>query len=453
MLILWGALAVTALAAPPPLPASTWVPAGEGLSACVSSAPGGRQLRGRDREPFLTALGLLSQIAEAEHETELRAALDQTLGALKPHAAVESLRVVADLLAGLDVADRSARLADAFPTDACLQLTAGLAMRRTAFAPDLDRVQSRYGRAWIAGKHPEIALQMATVALMREEVARAQDLLRKGLEIDANYPGLQRLGIELSVKADDALAVADQLQALYEAGDNSVLGPLMRARYEQGRVDDYLRLAATTGAPLAGAEGLATHEAPLQALRDHLGVREGEQLVASLDFGGRTLTCTLFLEEAPVTVANFVGLARGTQPWTDPRTGNPGIGSLYDGTELHRVIPGFMIQGGDPLGTGTGGPGYDFLDELHPTLRFDRPGRLAMANSGPATNGSQFFVTEVPTTHLDGRHTIFGQCEPVALVAELGNLPRDRQDRPKTPLLLHRIEITAVDPNAPADEP
>ena len=121
------------------------------------------------------------------------------------------------------------------------------------------------------------------------------------------------------------------------------------------------------------------------------------------------IVCDLYEKEAPKTVANFVGLAEGTKAWTNPNTKKTGEGALYSGTVFHRVIPDFMIQGGDPMGLGTGGPGYQFEDECVASLGFDKPGRLAMANSGPNTNGSQFFITEVPTTWLNRKHTIFGQ--------------------------------------------
>jgi peptidyl-prolyl cis-trans isomerase A (cyclophilin A) len=117
----------------------------------------------------------------------------------------------------------------------------------------------------------------------------------------------------------------------------------------------------------------------------------------------------LFPQKAPKTVENFVGLAEGTREWTDPKSREKVKRPLYDGTVFHRVIPDFMVQGGDPLGTGTGGPGYRFDDEIGPDNKFDRPGLLAMANAGPGTNGSQFFITEVPTPWLDKGHTIFGE--------------------------------------------
>lgn len=154
------------------------------------------------------------------------------------------------------------------------------------------------------------------------------------------------------------------------------------------------------------------------------------------------ITCELFEDKAPETVANFVGLAEGTKEWRDPRTGQMVSRRFYDGLVFHRVIPEFMIQGGDPLGNGTGGPGYRFGDEFHPDLKHDRPGRLSMANSGPSTNGSQFFITEAPTPHLDGRHTIFGQCgEGLDVARKIARVPRDRAGRPLEPVVIERLEI------------
>jgi cyclophilin family peptidyl-prolyl cis-trans isomerase len=161
------------------------------------------------------------------------------------------------------------------------------------------------------------------------------------------------------------------------------------------------------------------------------------------------INCTLFPDKAPVTVDTFVGLATGTKDWKNPSNGATMHNRpLYDGTIFHRVIPNFMIQGGDPLGNGTGSPGFTFKDEFS-DLRFDQPGRLAMANSGPNTNGSQFFITEVPTPHLDGKHTIFGQCENLDLVKQIARTPSDpRNDRPFTPVKITHLKI--VNPNKPA---
>ena len=173
------------------------------------------------------------------------------------------------------------------------------------------------------------------------------------------------------------------------------------------------------------------------------------------------ITCQFFQKEAPKTVANFIALAEGTKDWTNPQTHQKMHNkSLYDGTIFHRVIPEFMIQGGDPIGTGAGDPGYTFEDEFNPDLNFDVPGRLAMANSGPNTNGSQFFITEVPTEHLKQKHTIFGQCdEPsINVVKAMARVQRDDSDKPVTPVVLNKVTIVpegqAVPPNpAPASQP
>src|SRR5712692_3435025 len=165
-------------------------------------------------------------------------------------------------------------------------------------------------------------------------------------------------------------------------------------------------------------------------------------LTATLRTNQGTVVVRLFPDHAPKTVRNFVDLAEGSREWTDPRTRQPG-GKLYDGTIFHRVIPDFMIQGGDPLGTGTGGPGYQFADEFHPDLSFDRPYLLAMANAGPGTNGSQFFITTVPTPWLSGKHTIFGEViEGSDVVDVITHVERDRRDRPAKDVVLESVEIS-----------
>jgi peptidyl-prolyl cis-trans isomerase A (cyclophilin A) len=182
------------------------------------------------------------------------------------------------------------------------------------------------------------------------------------------------------------------------------------------------------------------------------------QLTAIIDTTAGKLTCTLFQDKAPIGVANFVGLANGSKDWKSPVTHATKHGvPLYDGTIFHRVIPEFMIQGGDPAGNGTGDPGYAFKNETSPDLKFDRPGRLAYANAGPDTNGSQFFITEVPYPHLNGGYTIFGQCDEVTvtLVKQIARMGRDSNDRPYRPVKINHITIakggaTAAKPAATA---
>jgi len=168
---------------------------------------------------------------------------------------------------------------------------------------------------------------------------------------------------------------------------------------------------------------------------------------AVIDTTAGKLTCTLFQDKAPIGVANFIGLSTGTKDWTSPVTHQKKHGvPLYDGTIFHRVIPDFMIQGGDPMGTGTGDPGYVFKNETSSDLKFDRPGRLAYANAGPGTNGSQFFITEVAYPSLNGGYTIFGQCDEasVKLVRQIARVGRDSNDKPNKPVVINHITITGA---------
>jgi len=173
------------------------------------------------------------------------------------------------------------------------------------------------------------------------------------------------------------------------------------------------------------------------------GVAGSGLLVAKIETTLGTFTCELYEKDAPITVANFVGLARGTRPWKDPKTGKwVEKKPFYDGLIFHRVIPGFMVQGGDPLGVGTGNPGYRFQDEFSPNLKFDKPALLAMANAGPATNGSQFFITEGTPQHLSGKHTIFGVCEPASLVSKITGVKRGPRDKPETDVVMKKVTIS-----------
>lgn len=166
------------------------------------------------------------------------------------------------------------------------------------------------------------------------------------------------------------------------------------------------------------------------------------QLFARLNTNKGEIVLKLFPDEAPETVANFVGLAEGAKEWVDPRTGQPTKAKLYDGTVFHRVIKGFMLQGGDPLGNGRGGPGYRFKDEPHPSLKFNRPYLLAMANAGPNTNGSQFFITVGATEWLNGKHTIFGEVvEGRNVVDSIAEVATDQMDKPVEPVVIETVAI------------
>jgi peptidyl-prolyl cis-trans isomerase A (cyclophilin A) len=190
----------------------------------------------------------------------------------------------------------------------------------------------------------------------------------------------------------------------------------------------------------------------------HIGppiVPNGPTVVFDTTMG--RLTCQFYAKEAPVAVANFIGLAQGTREWLDDATQQKKRTKFFDGLIFHRVIPDFMIQGGDPAGTGAGDPGYFFQDEIDPGLNFDVPGRLAMANAGAGptgggTNGSQFFITEVPVPHLNGKHTIFGQCDDASVAVEkaIARVDHDDNDKPRTPVVMTKVTIVPEGQPLPA---
>ena len=201
-------------------------------------------------------------------------------------------------------------------------------------------------------------------------------------------------------------------------------------------------------APLGLGAQSATQASPATKPSAHPATA-GEPM-AILDTTVGKMRCTLFPDKAPIGVANFIGLATGTRDWKNPVNGVTKHGvPLYDGTIFHRVIPNFMIQGGDPRGDGTGDPGYKFKNEVSSDLLFDKPGRLAYANSGPNTNGSQFFITEVATPHLNGSYTIFGQCDEatVELVKQIARMAVDpSNDRPFRPVKIIHLTIVRGGP-------
>ncbi|HEY6845098.1 MAG TPA: peptidylprolyl isomerase [Terracidiphilus sp.] len=202
-----------------------------------------------------------------------------------------------------------------------------------------------------------------------------------------------------------------------------------------------LAVAQQTTQPATSAPAPDLPDAP-QATAAAMIHPNGPSVVMDTSMG--RITCQFYQQQAPKAVANFIALAEGTIDWTDPTTKKKQHHKRYfDGTTFHRVIPGFMIQGGDPTGTGMGDPGFSFDDEFDPSLNFDQPGRLAMANSGPNTNGSQFFITEQPYDSLNQHYTLFGQCDPasVAVVQSIAGVERDANDKPLTPVVLKTVTI------------
>jgi len=221
-----------------------------------------------------------------------------------------------------------------------------------------------------------------------------------------------------------------------------------------------LALAQQSTAPATPAAPASTQQdlpdAPTANVPINI-VPNGPTVVIDTSMG--RITCQFFQKQAPNTVANFIGLATGTKDWTDPNSKKVQHHKpLYDGTIFHRVIPDFMIQGGDPTGTGMGDPGYAFDDETDPNLTFDRPGRMAMANSGPNTNGSQFFITESAYDSLNGHYSLFGQCDDasVTVVKAIARVPRDSDDKPRDPVVLKKVTIVPegqpVPPAPPASQ-
>lgn len=196
-------------------------------------------------------------------------------------------------------------------------------------------------------------------------------------------------------------------------------------------------LAPSLDDPLAGRFDLT------DAIRDLHGQWP---LRAVLETSEGNLECTLWDEVAPITVASFVGLARGLRPWRDPRSGTWRARPAYDGSSFHRVIPGFMIQGGDPTGTGSGEPGFLLPDEIDESVHTDRRGLLFMANRGPDTNGMQFFILDAPARHIDGRYTAFGECGPDEVIASIAAVRTGAGDRPLVPVTIERVRVAFAAP-------
>jgi len=368
-----------------------------------------------------------------------RAAIESATGG---HPAIDGLLGVLLLLEG---SARDARpvyrdLASSWQEDGCVQHTTGVIY----LAGGYGRMARGFVRAAIILQPDEVETHYLNGLVQRasgdeETAARA---FRDVVQRSPGHPGASMALAGYHLARGDGLLAVPMLRAARDGG-LEVGDALARALFRAGEVEPYIAEASQLGWPLGDGGALASAEEPMTALAELLGVGEDGILTVRMETSAGSMECELFWEKAPVTVANFVGLSRGTQPWRDPNTGEPGDGALYPGTVFHRVIPDFMVQGGDARGDGTGDPGYRFADEIDPGLRFDQPGRLAMANSGPDTNGSQWFITDVPTPHLNAKHTIFGQCSAatVETIDRMARIPRDAQDKPSTPIRLESLSF------------
>lgn len=418
-------------------PAASWVDVGKQAQLCISSVPS-TKMRGKDAKAFVEVVAQLTPIGGDEDAvTAWWAGQQEGVADWKEHPAQQVVAGTAGWLSGGTV-EPLIELARSLPRDPCLQGAGALAILDSG--GDLEEARSMLGRGWIAGRHPDMALMLSTVLRLQGESKRAAEVVEKGLKMDPEHARLRKLRVTLAAERGETDSIYGDLIWLRQQGDHELDEYLMFAHLRRGDIDEYLRIAVERGAPTGGLEGLGEAESPRAALWSHLGMKsDTSSIEAILHTNQGSISCTLLPGIAPITVANFVGLVEGTQPWVD--NGETVRRPLYDGTVFHRVIPSFMIQGGDPEGRGTGGPGYAFHDEVAPDVLFDRRGRLAMANSGPGTNGSQFFVTAGPTPHLNGLHTIFGQCRDEATVDAIAGLSRDGRDKPFQEVVLERVEL------------
>jgi cyclophilin family peptidyl-prolyl cis-trans isomerase len=413
----------------------TWMTGRPGYPAvCLSKIPIAGRL-GPDQAAYSNGLSALQE----GDVVGARAAIESATGG---HPAILGLQGVLALVEGkpLDARPIYRDLAADFPEDGCVQHTAGVVY----LSAGLGRLARGFVRSAIQLQPDELETRYLNGLVERsagdeESAARA---FRDVVQRSPGHPGASLALASYHLARGDGLLAVPMLRAARDGG-LEVGDTLARALYRAGDKGPYIQEASRLGWPLGDGGALAKADAPLDAYRQLLGVGEDGELSAFITTSAGPLECELFWEAAPVTVGNFVGLAKGTQPWRDPRTMEAGEGALYPGTVFHRIIPEFMIQGGDARGDGTGDPGYRFADEIDPSLRFDKPGRLAMANSGPDTNGSQFFVTDVPTPHLNAKHTIFGQCTDASLdtVRRMARVPRDARDKPSVPIVLESIEF------------
>ncbi|MEZ4321014.1 MAG: peptidylprolyl isomerase [Myxococcota bacterium] len=399
---------------------------------CASLLPESGRLPKRDADAWSAARAALES---GDAEAAWRAVENTS-----EHPAKESLHVFRDLIidGAADAIPRIEVLAEDHPNDACVQQFAAVAMLGSSPEAASQYIERAFR---LDPGDPDVALLhlvLSTVDAPREAAAQLKVLSAE----QPTHPATQVLAGRSLVQMGDVEGATVAFERAYAAGVADVAESLYHLRRMTGRLDAYLLQARELNEPLEPVE-LGEH--PVEDLDRWLGLeKESDRLQVTFETSVGDVACTLYPHHAPVTVVNFVALARGQKPWTDPKDGSETQRPLYDGTLFHRTIPEFMVQGGDPLGTGEGFPGYRFRDELHPSLKFDRPGRLAMANSGEDTNGSQFFITEVATPHLDGRHTIFGQCDDVSVVEAMARVPSDASDRPEADVVLRSVKLAIV---------
>lgn len=420
-----GAAAETTAATKEPL----WFEVEPGKVLCVTRVPEAEPLPKKEAQAFEGALAAV---------TAGDPGASALLAPLPVHPGVEHARAILSLLTGdPSGGPKLLALADQVPANTCLAATASLAAASTGDAETAERLLSHARE--IAPDDGNVAFLSWYMGL--ERPAEVIPVLEASLAAEPDQPGIAlAVGLDRLDRGDfSGIPLVEQAVA---AGMKEGIGVLLFAYPLAHQRGPYLKLASEVG--LLGDEGsIAGAEDPEAAYAALLGIPAEGPFGVTFETSAGDLKCVLRPDIAPVAVATFVQLARGTRPWLDPKDQTERTTPLYDGTIFHRVVPGFMIQGGDPLGTGSGGPGYRFPDEVDERLRFDAPGRLAMANAGPNTNGSQFFVTEAPASHLDGMHTIFGECDAAAveLVKKIASAPRDDDDRPLSPVVLEHVVI------------
>ncbi len=412
---------------------------------CVSMVPEAGRFKKKDAEGWSDVRRLLEsgQVSKAIARSS----------ELKRHPAQRTVRAAAYIL-GKGQAIDLRPLVEKYPEDACLSVMAASAALKGGDIPGMVHNVERAYAVW--PDQPDVA---ELYALSGSTATERAERFQAAVEKSPDDLSLRYSVAQLAESDGDLETAVAGYRKVYDLGYTEVADKLEKMALQTGDLDTYLTLAVDDASPVVGPgfEGVEDREA---AYLDWLGIESiTEPLYAVLDTSQGELVCQLWPDNAPVTVMSFVGLARGDQPWT--RNGTEVTEPLYDDTIFHRVIPEFMVQAGDPDGNGRGGPGYRFADEPSPRASFDRPGLLGMANSGPDTNGSQFFVTEVPTPHLSGKHTIFGQCEPesIELVKRIARLPQNDANKPDTDVVLRTVRITTdpsekpVEPEVSEDEP